>query len=66
VSNPIDLRVDRSLQLLSRLKQTAADYVKREELLARELRERGFALKRQQEQAREASEAQSAREVAAV
>ncbi|HET6406612.1 MAG TPA: FtsK/SpoIIIE domain-containing protein, partial [Chthoniobacteraceae bacterium] len=66
MSNPIDLRVDRSLQLLSRLKQTAADYVKREELLARELRERGFALKRQQEQAREASEAQSAREVAAV
>jgi DNA segregation ATPase FtsK/SpoIIIE, S-DNA-T family len=60
VSNPIDLRVDRSLQFVTRLKQTAADFVKREEQLGRELRERGFALKRQQEQAREASEAQSA------
>jgi hypothetical protein len=60
VSNPIDLRVDRSLQLVARLKQTAADFVKREDQLVRELRERGFALKRQQEQAREASEAESA------
>jgi hypothetical protein len=60
VSNPIDLRVDRSLQLVARLKQTAADFLKREEQLGRELRERGFALKRKQEQAKEASEAESA------
>src|SRR4030095_10058382 len=55
----IDLRVDRSLQFVTRLKETAADFVKREEQLARDLRERGFALKRPQEQAREAWEAQS-------
>jgi hypothetical protein len=66
VSNPIDLRVDRSLQLLTRLRQTAADYVKREEQLARELRDRGFALKRQQEHAREASEALLAKQRSAV
>lgn len=59
MSNPIDLRVDRSLQLVTRLKQTAADFLKREEQLAREFRERGFAIKRQQEKSKETAEAQS-------
>jgi len=66
VSNPIDLRVDRSLQLLARLKQTAGDYVKREEQLTRDLRERNFALKREQERKKEASEAQLAKQLAQV
>jgi hypothetical protein len=64
VSNPIDLRVDHTLQLVARLRQTAADFLKQEDQLFRDLRERGFALKRRQEEAKEASEAQSAAQLA--
>lgn len=56
MSNPIDLRVDRSLQLITRLRQTAADFLKREQNLGHNLRERGFAIKREHEQAKEKSE----------
>ncbi len=46
MSNAIDLSVSRSLELLSRVRQIVADFAKREDSLARDLRTRRFAIER--------------------
>jgi len=51
VSDEIDLRVDRSLELLGQLRQTAAQFTQREEQLAKELKTRRYGTERQTRQA---------------
>jgi hypothetical protein len=51
VSSGLDLRVNRSLELLGSLKQTAAKFAKREEQLSRELTSRRYAANRASQEA---------------
>jgi hypothetical protein len=64
VSNGIDLRVSRSLELLANLRQTAAKFAQRETQLARDLRQRRHASEKLTEQTVADAEAHHAAQVA--
>jgi hypothetical protein len=56
VSDALGLRVNRSLDLLASLKQTAAKFAKREDLLSRELSSRRYAANRTSQETLESTE----------
>ena len=56
MNNTIDLRVTRSLALITELKRTVADFAKREETHLRETRNRGYQLNRKHHEATAAME----------
>ena len=66
MNNPIDLRVTRGLELLTELKRTIADFVKREETVLRESRNRGYQLNRKHHEANAALETGIAARIAAI
>lgn len=66
MNNPIDLRVTRGLELLTELKRTLADFTKREEIVLRESRNRGYQLNRKHHEANAALEAGIAARIAAI
>jgi DNA segregation ATPase FtsK/SpoIIIE, S-DNA-T family len=57
VNSSLDLRVERSLGLLGNLKQTAAEFAKKEEVLVRELSGRRYTVTRSAQDATAAKEA---------
>ncbi|MCE0498541.1 MAG: hypothetical protein LV481_11405 [Methylacidiphilales bacterium] len=65
MSKGIDLCVNRSLELLGNLRQTAAKFAQREEQLARDLKNRRFTTERQAQQAISEAEAGLAAQTAA-
>jgi len=64
VNSRIDLRVNRSFELLGNLKQTASKFAKREEQLSRELTSRRYAVNRTSQDAMENTESSYAAEIA--
>lgn len=64
MSSGLDLRVNRSLELLTSLKQTAAKFAKREEQLSRELSSRRYAATRSGQEAIEKTESTYAAKIA--
>lgn len=64
MSNPADLRIERSLELVNRLKTTGQAFAKREEQLQREYRQRRVATDRKQGEEATAAEERSAAELA--
>ena len=56
MNSRIDLRVNRSFELLGNLKQTASKFAKREEQLSRELTSRRYAVNRTSQDAMENTE----------
>ena len=64
MSNSIDLRVNRSLELLERIVQTGADFVKKEEQLTRSLSNRRYGVVRHSREALEKIESRLADQIA--
>jgi hypothetical protein len=66
VSNRIDLRVNRSLEVLGHLRQTATTFAQREEQLDRDLKSRRYAVERETREAISAAESNHAAHLAAI
>ena len=64
MSSALDLRVNRSLELLGSLKQTASKFAQREEQLSRELTSRRYAANRTSQEALEQTESTYATKIA--
>ncbi len=65
MNSPTDLRVDRSLELLARLKSTLADFTKRETQLTGDLRARRFASDRRFREGTEKTRTRAESQIAA-
>ncbi|MEQ1854437.1 MAG: hypothetical protein ABMA01_22940, partial [Chthoniobacteraceae bacterium] len=66
MSDAIDLRVSRSLELLSKLRRTVSDFAKREEQLSQEQQSRRYQAQRQHNLVIHKADTAAAERIAAV